>query len=526
MTADEIPGLKRGQASMSRMDRLPPYSAEAEQGVLGCVLMDPEVLEMARERLTCGPAAFYDLRHRTIWEAIERSASEGRPIDMIALGQVLKDAGELEVVGGLQYLSECADAVPSAANLPHYLELVIDLHQRREVLRVGTEMVAEAYSGRNGAELLALATERIGAVADATPQTTTQPVVEVLREIITEIEDFSQGRKQMRGLSSGVNYLDNMTCGWKPEEFIILAGRPGGGKTALAMQFVEAVAVHARQPVGFFSLEMSRKSLLQRLLFSVSGVDFQKYRNGFLKQTDFALLTRALEQMKGAPVMIDDTSNIHCEDLEIRARKWVRNEGVKLIVIDYLQLMGGRRGARYGGENLVMQVGDASATIMRLKKELGVPFIVLAQENTNRERAERERKPLLSDLKDSQKPAQDADVVMFLYDVNLERARRGLHAKDEETRRMAEAQFAWRQSKSVLSLPKEILDDEEKNLKRVNLYVAKQRNGPTGDCALVMVKPWMRFIDAYVAGEQTVRQAAAGDGSLPGMGEEFGEEVP
>lgn len=515
---DEIPGLKQ-RPSPGRADRLPPHNIETEQGVLGCVLIDPALLETARERLPDGPLSFYDLRHQELFAALVELQTARKGIDLITLGQHLKDAGLLEGIGGLAYLSQLMDAVPSASNLSFYLDDLVDLHQRRRVLRLGVELIGEVHSGKKGCELIAMATERMSSVVDITTGPRQIPIKQTLVEIITEMEDFTQGRKVMRGITTGLNYLDNMTCGWKAEEMIVVAARPGGGKTSLAMQFVEAAAVHQQVPVGVFSLEMSQKVLMQRLLFSLAGVNFQKYRNGFLKATDMKAITRAMEQLKNLPLHIDDEAGLHCEDLEIRARKMMREHGVKMIMIDYLQLMGGRRAANYGGDNLVMQVGDASSTILRLKKELKIPFIVLAQENTNREKADRHRKPMLSDLKDSQKPAQDADVVMFLYDVDLSKARRDLSSKDEAKADLAKAEFLWRTSRSVMALPEEIRGDEEANLKRVNLYVCKQRNGPTGDCALVMVKPWMRFVDAYTDGVPVVSQTV----SDPGQ-EEFGDE--
>lgn len=525
---DEIPGLKRkrGGADVSRLDRLPPNSQETEQGVLGCVLIDPSLLEMVRERAPQTVECFYDIRHQTIMEALLALQADRKGIDLLTLGHRLRDTGQLDAVGGLAYLSQLMDAVPSAANLAYYLDDLVDLYQRRRVLALGTELAGEAFSGKTGAELVALTTQKAAAVVDITTGPARVPIAETLREIITEMEDFTQGRKVMRGIASGLNFLDNMTCGWKPEEYIVIAARPGGGKTSLAMQLVEHACVTQRLPVGVFSLEMSQKVLMQRLLFALAGVNFQKYRNGFLRDADMALITKAMEKLNKVPLHIDDTAGICCEDLEIRARKMVREHGVRLIMIDYLQLMGGRRGAQYGGDNLVMQVSDASSTILRLKKELKIPFVVLAQENTNREKSDRQRKPMLSDLKDSQKPAQDADVVMFLYDVDLSRARRDLQSKDETKAEIARAEFLWRTSRSVMSLPADIRENEEENLKRVNLYVAKQRNGPTGDCALVMVKPWMRFIDAYAEGDATVSQRQVASGGGGESQEEFGDSMP
>jgi replicative DNA helicase len=501
---------------VSRVDRLPPFSEEAEQGVIGCCLLDSASVQMVLERIPDGAQAFYDMRHRTLFEVMVVMVSDKRPVDMITLGNELRSLGHLEALGGLSYLSQLMDVVPSVANLTYYIEDLADLYQRRQVLRYAMELSAEVFEpGRVGAHLISMATERIGQLVASTKTPGHVPVKQTLTEIVDEIEAFSQGRKQMRGITSGLNYLDNMTCGWKAEEFIVVAGRPGGGKTALAMQFVEAACVHQKVPVGMFSLEMSQKVLMQRLLFSMAGVNFQRYRNGFLKNTDMRLLTKAMNVLKDVPLYIDDDATLYCEDLEIRARKMVREQGVRMIVIDYLQLISGRRQANYRGENMVMQMNDVSSTILRLKKELKIPFIVLAQENTNREKADRTRKPLLSDLKDSQKPAQDADAVMFLCDVDLSKARRDLGSKDEAKAELAKAEFSWKDSKSVRELPAEIREDDEANLKRVNLYIAKQRNGPTGDCALVMVKPWMRFVDAYTEGASTVAQSDEGEAEFP-----------
>jgi replicative DNA helicase len=302
----------------------------------------------------------------------------------------------------------------------------------------------------------------------------------------------------MKGFSTGLNYLDNMLCGLKAEEYIIIAARPGGGKTALALQMAEHVAMKCEAPVGIFSLEMGQQALASRMVFQKAGVNYQSYRNGFLRDKDGALLTQAMQQMKRMPVFVDESAGLSIEELAIRARRMVRQHGVKLFIIDYLQLLTGRSGKDYHDMNA--RVSDTSDGLMKLKKELKVPFIVLAQENANRERAERDRPPVLSDLKDSQKPAQDADCVMFLAEVDLTRARRDLASNDETKRAIAEAQLAWMDGAAVAGLPADIREDIEANVKRQNLYVCKQRNGPTGPVELLYVKPWMRFMDAHTKG--------------------------
>jgi replicative DNA helicase len=495
------PEFRKGRRRVEAAgDRLPPHSVEAEQGVLGCCLLSPnECLPAVLERLGVSGEAFYDLRHQTLARALADMTGASVPVDLISLQQWLKDRNELEGVGGLAYLSGLQDAVPSAANLPHYLDVVREKWTLRRVVRVCHETVAKVHE--HAGEAMTVVNGFSAAAAEVTEQHSAvevQPVHASFRAVIEELESFRQGRKQMKGFSTGLNYLDNMLCGLKAEEYIIIAARPGGGKTALALQMAEHVAMKCEAPVGIFSLEMGQQALASRMVFQKAGVNYQSYRNGFLRDKDGALLTQAMQQMKRMPVFVDESAGLSIEELAIRARRMVRQHGVKLFIIDYLQLLTGRSGKDYHDMNA--RVSDTSDGLMKLKKELKVPFIVLAQENANRERAERDRPPVLSDLKDSQKPAQDADCVMFLAEVDLTRARRDLASNDETKRAIAEAQLAWMDGAAVAGLPADIREDIEANVKRQNLYVCKQRNGPTGPVELLYVKPWMRFMDAHTKG--------------------------
>lgn len=499
-------------------DHLPPHSIEAEQGVLGCVLLSPEdSWEVAATKIAA-KEAFYDLRHQTLWSTFVALAEASTPIDMITVTERLKIRNELEAIGGIAYISGLHDAVPSAANLKYYLDILHEKWVRRRIQKAAAEVQASIHQTENAAELVSRLAAAASALSeDASPKADCD-VQSAMKAALLMVEQHKQGRKKMLGLSTGLNFLDNMTSGLQPHQYWVLAARPGGYKTALAMQIADFVATELREPVGVFSQEMDATTLALRMLTSRARVNFQAFRNGFLDVGAAERLTVTSgawgsDRARGlgpAVMRIDETPGLYCEDLELKVHRMYREFGCKLFVLDYLQLMQGKRSARYRGDNLVMQMADASATILRLKKELPICFLVLAQENTNREKAEKDRKPVLSDLKDSQKPAQDADVVAFLYEPDMKAALRNLSSKDEDKREIAKAQLSWLESAPVQALPPEMRgDDWPEHLKRINLYVAKQRNGPTGDCRLVVVKPWMRLIDAYVGEEDGTRRAGA-----------------
>ncbi len=514
----DVKPRRRGAAlDLSQAGQLPPHSIEAEQGVLGCLFLAPlESWERAATKIK-DKEAFYDLRHQTLWQTVAGLVSDGAPIDLITVAERLQASGELEGVGGLAYVSGLQDAVPSASNLGYYLEIVHEKWVLRRIQKAAAEVQASIYQSRvTAAELVT----RMGSVAtelseDASPKVD-HGIQSAMEKALLLVEQHRQGRKKMLGLSTGLNFLDNITSGLQAHQYWVLAARPGGYKTALAMQIGDFVATEQREPVGVFSQEMDSPTLALRMLCSRAKVNFQAFRNGYMDTAAAQRLTTTAsawgsDKARGlgpAVMRIDETPGLYCEDLELKVHRMHREFGCKLFILDYLQLMQGKRAADYRGDNLVMQMSHASATILRLKKELPICFLVLAQENTNREKAEKDRKPMLSDLKDSQKPAQDADLVAFLYEPDMKSAIRNLNSKDEDKREIAKAQLSWLESGPVQALPPELRgDDWPEHLKRINLYVAKQRNGPTGDCRLVVVKPWMRLIDAYVGEEDGARRA-------------------
>lgn len=489
---DSESGFDAAAPSATDLANLPPHSIEAEQGVLGCCFLEPNTsLGRCLEKLPGREQAFYDARHQALFLSLLGMFEARLPIDLISVQQRLKDQQQLEAVGGLAYLSGLMDTVPSAANLDYYLDIVREKHTLRRLLQACLGVVARVRESQDDvATIVSTAQREILAVVEGEVASDIKLLGDEFAGIYERLDGFRRGVKQMIGFETGFNYLDNMLCGLKPAEYIVVAGRPGGGKTMIAMQIAEHVSVDLGLPVGVFSLEMTREALATRQLFSRVGADQQKYRNGFLVLDDIPKLAEGMKEMRHAPFWVSEVSGLTPEELSVKARRMVHEQGVRLIIIDYLQLMNGRRGKRYDGR--AQELADVSKEINRLKKELRVPFLVLAQMNREIEK-DANRKPQLSDLKDTGQLEQDADVVLFLYDVNLKKA------MDNPASEAGKAQLAWLGAPGVQKLPAQFRDPEEwpSYLRRMNLLVAKQRNGPTGDVALVQVKPWVRFIDAY-----------------------------
>lgn len=485
---------RRREKSQDPLAELPPHSLEAEQGVLSCCLMEPSAsLSRCLELLPGRAASFYDGRHQVLFEELLRMYEARIPIELLSVNQQLRDRQQLEAVGGIPYLSELMGAAPSAANLEYYVTTIREKHTIRRLLQTCQGIMSRVReSEEDVAAIVSQAQREVLAVVEGEVSDNCRILGDEFHKIHDRLDEFRRGVKVMQGVPTGFNYLDNMLCGLKPAEYIVIAGRPGGGKTMIAMQIAEHVAVDQQLPVGVFSLEMTREALATRQLFSRAGADQQKYRNGFLVMEDLPKLIKGMEDMRHAKFWVHEISGLTPEELAVKARRLVHDHGVRLIVIDYLQLMNGRRGKRYDGR--AQELADVSQEINKLKKELRVPFVVLAQMNREIEK-DANRRPQLSDLKDTGQVEQDADVVMFLYDVNLKKA-----IENPDTP-MAQEQLKWLHAEGVMRLPASYREPQKwtKYLTRKNLLVAKQRNGPTGDVALVQVKPWVRFIDVHTA---------------------------
>ena len=452
---------KLSLADPSRVDRLPPHSIEAEQGVLGCVLLSPnDCMGECIEKFKRGAESFYDLRHQTLFETLVEMYDRKEAIDLITLQQRLKDKQQLEGIGGLAYLSSLPDAVPSAANLAYYLEIVREKYVLRKMIQTCTDVVGRVYEHEGEVDALLDEVERdILKISESRIEGTSSTIKELVHRAINTIEEFHQRQGMLTGISTGFPDLDRMTSGLHGGEMVVIAARPSMGKTSLAMNIAEHVAVEQKLPVGVFSLEMTADSLVLRMLCSRSRVNLRSIREGFLAERDFPKLTGAAGKLATSPLFIDDTAGLSILQLRAKARRMAQQFGIKLFVIDYLQLL---NSTSRRAENRQQEIADISNGVKALAKELNVPVIVLSQLNRELEK-DKNRKPRLSDLRESGAIEQDADLVGLLYKPG---------SGDEEE------------------------PSQEQEAVAVNLLIAKQRNGPTGDVNLTFMKSYTRFESA------------------------------
>lgn len=477
-SAGATPDLKRTPrrkppvTAAAKVDRLPPHSPEAEQGVLGCVLLSPnECMGQCIEKFKDGAEVFYDLRHQTVYGTLVQMYDAREAIDVITLQQQLKNRQLLDEVGGIAYLAALPDTVPSSANLSYYLDIVQEKHLLRRMIQTCTGVVGRVYDFEGEVDALMDEVERdILRISESRVQSQTTTIKDLVKEAIKTIEDFHQRQGALTGVGTGFTDLDKMTSGLHGGEMVVIAARPSMGKTSLAMNIAEHAAIEQRLPVGVFSLEMTSESLVLRMLCSRSRVNLRNVREGFLAERDFPKLTGAAGKLAGAPLFIDDSSALSILQLRAKARRMAQQYGIKLFVIDYLQLL---HSTSRRAENRQQEIADISSGIKSLAKELNVPVIVLSQLNREIER-EKGRPPRLSDLRESGAIEQDADVVGLLYK------------------------------------PKAGGDDEdggsaaEEDAVPVNLLIAKQRNGPTGDVNLTFLKSYTRFESAAKVADEDV----------------------
>jgi replicative DNA helicase len=452
---------RRRRRSSGGLDRVPPHSLEAERGVLGCLLIDPvENIGHCLERLKSGSECFYDLRHQELYDVLVEMYDAKEGIDLLTVQQRLKDKGRLEALGGLEFLMSLPDATPSPLNLPYYVDIVREKHMLRRMVRTCAAVVEKVYDPEQAGDVESLMDEvekdilRIG--EEATDQVE-KGIKDLVHDAIAQIEKFHQQAGMTTGVPTGFPDLDKMTTGMHGSEMIVIAARPSMGKTSLAMNIVEHVALEMGMPVGVFSLEMSSESLVLRMLCSRAKVNLRNVREGFLAERDFPKLTTAASKMAKAPLFIDDTGGLSVLQLRAKARRMWQQHQIKLFVIDYLQLL---KSTATRADNRQQEIADISNGIKALAKELNVPVIVLAQLNRELEKREAGAAPKLSDLRESGAIEQDADLVGMLYRPKME-------ADDADGGDNA-------------GVP-------------VNLLIAKQRNGPTGDVNLTFMKAYTRY---------------------------------
>jgi replicative DNA helicase len=440
-------------------DRLPPHSIDAERGVLGCILLDPGLA--IPECGTIGPESMYDLRHRTLFAHCLAMHDERVPIDLLTLCERLKAMRKLDEVGGVAYISALPDAAPSPGNVAWYVKMVSQKARLRKIIQVATSIVGAAYeAGEEDVEdIIDEAEQSILKLGDQTTIKVLPTAKELAQRAIATIEHYHAHQGLLTGLPTGFPDLDKMTFGFQTSEMIVIAARPSMGKTALAVQIAEHVAVDQKLPVGIFSLEMTADSLMLRMLCSRARVNLRNIREGFLAERDFPKITGAAGKLSSASIHIDDSSSLSIFQLRTKARRMAAQFGIKLLVIDYLQLL---HSSNRKADNRQQEIADISSGIKSLAKELAIPVIVLSQLNRDVER-DGKRRPRMSDLRESGAIEQDADFVGLLYKPKAD--------DDEE------------------------VDNAE--VTAVNLLIAKQRNGPTyPEVRLTFLRGYTRFESA------------------------------
>jgi len=455
-----------------KLDRLPPHAMESEQGILGCCLLSPnECIGECIEKLKDGgQEVFYDLKHQTIYELLVGMFNSREAIDIITVQQRLKDKQLLEQIGGIAYLSQLQDMVPSAAHLSWYLDDVREKYLLRKMISVCTEVVGRVHEYEGDVDALLDEVERdVLKIAESRAENSVLGVKDLVGKAVQTIENFFSRQGKLNGVGTGFPDLDRMTDGLHGSEMIVIAARPSMGKTSLAMNVVEHVVLEEKLPAAVFSLEMSAESLVLRMMCSIARVNLRSIREGFMSESDFPKLTSAAGKLANSKLFIDDTAGLSILQLRARARRLHQQHGIKLFVVDYLQLL--HSTARRSQENRQQEISDISSGLKALAKELKVPVLVLSQLNRELER-DKGRKPRLSDLRESGAIEQDADVVGLLYKPN---------STDDEDAAPEEAD----------GLP-------------VNLLIAKQRNGPTGDVNLTFLKSFTRFESAAKVSDEDI----------------------
>jgi replicative DNA helicase len=458
---DTQPVTPHAQNQDRMIDRLPPQSIEAEQSVLGAVLIDRDTMIEIADFLK--PEDFYRQAHARIYAVMLDLSERREPIDIVTVSESLERGGDLEAIGGRSYLGTLSNSTPTAVHAAQYARIV----ERKAVLRnligaagkiagIGYEDPAEISEAidRAEAELFAVSERRVSAGFS--------PLKSLLHDAYDRLDYLHAHRGEISGVRSGFGDLDALTTGLQKSDLVILAARPSVGKTSFALNIAEHAAVRDKQSVGIFSLEMSKEQLVLRLLSSVSGIDSQRLRTGFLEELDFARIAPAMNALSEAPIYIDDTPNISTMELRTKARRLQAEVGLDLVIVDYLQLM--QSSVTTKDANRVQEVAEISRGLKALARELKVPVLALSQLSRQPEMRE-SKEPRLSDLRESGSIEQDADLVMFLY---------------REKERGS--------------------DDQQTEGEVVKLKLAKHRNGPTGEIDLWFKKAQTRFVN--YAGER------------------------
>lgn len=434
------------------LHKVPPQNLEAEQSILGGILLDNSAVNNVIEILDADD--FYSESHRKIFKAIIELSEKNEPSDLVTLANKLRDKNQLDTLGGEAYLASLVNSVPSAANIAYYSKIVKEKSTLRRLIGAATEILNESYNSAIDIEsVLDEAEHAIFEISENKIKPSFFPIREIIKDSFRTIEQLFEKKALITGVSTGFKRIDELTSGLQKSDLIIIAGRPSMGKTALAINIAEHASMANDIPVAIFSLEMSKEQLAFRMLSSQARVDSQKLRKGWLGETDWPKLTTAAGKLSEAPIFIDDTPSISVLEMKAKSRRLKAEKGLGLIVLDYLQLMKGRDSSMPREQ----EISEISRSLKALAKELQVPVVALSQLNRQVE-ARSDRRPQLADLRESGAIEQDADVILFIY-------RDDVYNKSE--------------------------DNPERGFAEV--IVGKQRNGPIGKAKIVFQEQYTRF---------------------------------
>ncbi len=435
--------------------KVPPHSIEAEQSVLGGLMLDNDSWEKTADLLV--EHDFYRHDHQLIFRAIADLFEQSQPVDVITLAEYHDKRGELDKVGELAYLGMLARNTPSSANIVAYASIVRERSILRQLITVGTTISNAAFNpeGRSSEEMLDLAEGQVFEIAEKGAKRAGGfiQVKEVLSKVVDRIDTLFEQDSAITGLSTGFTDFDEQTSGLQPADLVIVAGRPSMGKTTFAMNLAENAAIKSKEPVAVFSMEMPSDALAMRMLSSLGQIDQHRLRTGRLNDDDWPRLTSAIALLNEAPLFIDDTPALTATELRARARRLKREHGLSLIVIDYIQLMQGS--GKSSSENRATEISEISRSLKALAKELEVPVIALSQLNRSLEQRPNKR-PIMSDLRESGAIEQDADLIVFIY-------------RDE------------------------VYNEDSPEKGKAEIIIGKQRNGPIGTVALTFQGKYTRF---------------------------------
>jgi replicative DNA helicase len=445
------------------LERVPPNSIEAERAVLGAILLNNEVMVHATELLL--DTDFYRTGHQEIFQTMTALDAKGVPIDIITIVDALKGRDMLDKAGGAAYISTLTNEVPSVAHARHYADIIRKLALLRNMIWISTEIANDGYQAADEIDaFLERAEKAIFEVAERQVKSSSVVALhDMLTDAFKKIEELHQRKDAITGVPSGFYDLDEKTAGFQKSDLIIIAGRPAMGKTSFVLNIAQYAATHANIPVVFFSLEMSREQLVMRLLSSEARVDSQRLRRGNLRESDWPKLSRAAGVLAETPIFIDDTPAISTSELRAKVRRLYAKHKIGMVVVDYLQLMSAS--GKYDMRE--QEISEISRSLKALAKELNVPVVALSQLNRGVE-SRPDKRPMISDLRESGAIEQDADVIMFVFREEVYKSRE----KDKEG--------------NEVGVPEDLVGKAE-------IIIGKQRQGPTGDIILNFEGKYTRF---------------------------------